>query len=210
MIFGVPGQSASDLEADLDDVLTLRPDHISAYELEAKPGTRFTHRHGAELERQADLMERYYEQVVARLRAAGYRWYETANFCLPGRESRHNLGYWLGHDYAGIGVGAVGTRGLRRRRNLPSLPRYLDAVEGGGEPPAEIEQLTPAERMTERLMLGLRLDRPLELGGVEDALDRPAAERLASAGLVELQDGTIRLSERGRYVANSVLASILR
>ena len=55
-------------------------------------------------------MERYYEQVVARLRAAGYRWYETANFCLPGRESRHNLGYWLGHDYAGIGVGAVGTR----------------------------------------------------------------------------------------------------
>ena len=84
MIFGVPGQSASDLEADLDDVLTLRPDHISAYELEAKPGTRFTHPHGAELERQADLMERYYEQVVARLRAAGYRWYETANFCLPG------------------------------------------------------------------------------------------------------------------------------
>ena len=56
--------------------------------------------------------------------------------------------------------------------------------------------------MTERLMLGLRLDRPLELGGVEDALDRPAAERLASAGLVELQDGTIRLSERGRYMAN--------
>jgi oxygen-independent coproporphyrinogen-3 oxidase len=210
LIFGVPGQSASDLEADLDDVLTLRPDHISAYELEAKPGTRFTHRHGAELERQADLMERYYEQVVARLRAAGYRWYETANFCLPGRESRHNLGYWLGHDYAGIGVGAVGTRGLRRRRNLRSLPRYLDAVEGGGEPPAEIEELTPAERMTERLMLGLRLDRPLELGGVEDALDRPAAERLASAGLVELQDGTIRLSERGRYMANSVLASILR
>ena len=97
-----------------------------------------------------------------------------------------------------------------RRRNLPSLPRYLDAVEGGGEPPAEIEQLTPAERMTERLMLGLRLDQPLELGGVEDALDRPAAERLATAGLVELQDGTIRLSERGRYVANSVLASILR
>jgi len=210
LIFGVPGQSASDLEADLDDVLTLRPDHVSAYELEAKPGTRFTHRHGAELERQADLMERYYEEVGARMQAVGYRWYETANFCLPGRESRHNLGYWLGHDYAGIGVGAVGTRGLERRRNLPSLPRYLDAVEAGGEPPAELEQLTPAERMTERLMLGLRLDRPLELGGVEDALDRPEAERLAEAGLVELHAGTIQLSERGRYVANSVLASILR
>jgi oxygen-independent coproporphyrinogen-3 oxidase len=210
LIFGVPGESVADLEADLDEALSLRPDHISAYELEAKPGTRFTHRNGAELERQAEAMERYYERVVARLRAAGYLWYETANFCLAGREARHNLGYWLGRDYAGIGVGAVGTRGLVRRRNLPSLPRYLDAVEAGGDAPAEIEQLTPQERMTERLMLGLRLDRPLVLGDLEAALDRPEAERLAVAGLVELQDGTIRLSERGRYVANSVLASILR
>jgi oxygen-independent coproporphyrinogen III oxidase len=210
LIFGVPGQSPSDLETDLDDLLSLRPDHISAYELEAKPGTRFTHAHGAELERQAELMERYYERVVERLQAAGYHWYETANFCLPGREARHNLGYWLGHDYAGIGVGAVGTRGLERRRNLPSLPRYLEAAERGDPAPADVELLTPQERLTERLMLGLRLDRPFDLDGVEDALDRPAAERLADAGLLELQNGTIRLSDRGRFVANSVLATILR
>ncbi len=134
LMFGVPGQSEADLKLDLDNVLSLEPQHISYYELEAKPGTRFTHRHGAALELVADSMEHFYEVVVGTLRAAGYRWYETANFCRPGRESQHNLGYWLGHDYLGIGVGAVSTVGLERRRVRPSLPRYLEAVESGAAP----------------------------------------------------------------------------
>jgi oxygen-independent coproporphyrinogen-3 oxidase len=135
LIFGVPGQDGADLHADLGDLLTLGPDHVSAYELEAKPGTRFTYRFGRELERQADAMESYYEEVVATLRGAGFRWYETANFCRPGHECRHNLGYWLGRDYLGIGVGAVSTVGLERRRNRPGLRGYLEAVEAGVRPP---------------------------------------------------------------------------
>ena len=78
-------------------------------------GTRFTHAHGDELERQAERMEAYYELVVEGLRAAGYRWYETANFCRPGRESRHNLGYWQGADYLGAGIGGISTLGRERR-----------------------------------------------------------------------------------------------
>src|SRR5581483_10948298 len=81
LVYGIPGQSPSDLEADLGDALALEPEHRSCYELEAKPGTRFTHAWGAELVRQADAMEDYFERVVARLTGAGYRWYETANFC---------------------------------------------------------------------------------------------------------------------------------
>ena len=81
LIYGIPGQSTADLEADLDDALALEPEHLSCYELEAKPGTRFTHAWGEELARQADAMEDYFERVVARLTGAGYRWYETANFC---------------------------------------------------------------------------------------------------------------------------------
>ena len=83
-------------------------------------------------------MESYFEQVVERLTAPGYRWYETANFCrhdelAGGRDlrARHNLGYWLGHDYLGLGVGAVSTIENRRWRNAPSLPRYLAALEAG-------------------------------------------------------------------------------
>ena len=210
LIFGVPGQGFGDLRADLDDVLALEPDHVSSYELEAKPGTRFTHRHGRELERQAEAMEDYYEEVVASMRAAGYRWYETANFCRPGHECRHNLGYWLGHDYLGAGVGAVSTVGLERRRNRPGLRGYLAAVESGGEPPAEVELLTPAERGTERLMLGLRLDAPLELNGLAALVDDGACDRLAAAGMLDRRDGSVALTERGRFLANDVVASMLR
>jgi putative oxygen-independent coproporphyrinogen III oxidase len=210
LIFGVPGEDAADLDADLDDLLALEPDHISAYELEAKPGTRFTHAHGAELARQADLIEGHYERVVERLTDAGYRWYETANFCRPGHEARHNLGYWTGHDYLGVGVGAVSTIGLERRRVRPSLPRYLAAVEAGETPPVEVEHLTPGERATERVMLGLRLDRPFATDAAGDVIDLEEANRLARAGLVELANGTIRLTDRGRFLTNSVLAAILR
>ena len=151
LIYGIPGQSAAELERDLAEALALEPEHLSAYELEAKPGTRFTHAHGAELERQAESMESYFELVVETLTGAGYRWYETANFCrvrsgdraAGGRDlrSRHNLGYWLGHDYLGLGVGAVSTIENRRWRNAPSLRGYLDALAAGARPPREVEEL---------------------------------------------------------------------
>src|SRR3954463_175882 len=127
LIYGIPGQSTADLEADLDDALELGPEHLSCYELEAKPGTRFTHAHGAELERQADAMESYFELVVEQLTSADYRWYETANFCRTADgdcrdlRSRHNLAYWLGRDYLGLGIGAVSTIDGRRWRNTPRL-----------------------------------------------------------------------------------------
>jgi oxygen-independent coproporphyrinogen-3 oxidase len=210
LIFGVPGQIHGDLRQDLGELLALAPDHVSSYELEAKPGTRFTHRHGRELERQAEAMEAYYEEVVATLRGAGYRWYETANFCRPGHECRHNLGYWLGHDYLGLGVGAVSTIGLERRRNRPGLRGYLAAVEAGGHPPADVELLTQAERGTERLMLGLRLDTPLELDGLATLVDDRACDRLAAAGMLDRSGGSLVLTERGRFLANDVVASVLR
>ena len=145
LIYGVPGQSAADLEADLADALALEPEHLSCYELEAKPGTRFTHAHGEELARQAEAMEGYAERVVETLTGAGYRWYETANFCRAedGRDlrARHNLAYWLGRDYLGLGIGAVSTltdgetdRALRRR-NAPGLAGYMAALSAGAAPP---------------------------------------------------------------------------
>jgi len=210
LMFGVPGQSEADLDGDLDDALSLEPDHISYYELEAKPGTRFTHRHGTELERQADSMERYYERVVERLRAEGFRWYETANFCRPGHEARHNLAYWEGRDYLGVGVGAVSTLGLRRTRVRPSLRHYLQAVEAGQPAPSDVEELTAGERAQERVMLGLRLDRPLAVNGLTEHIDPDEVDRLERAGLLSKGDGTLVLSERGRFVANSVIATILR
>jgi len=216
LVYGIPGQSASDLEADLADALALEPEHLSCYELEAKPRTRFTHAHGEELQRQAEAMEGYFEQVVETLAGAGYRWYETANFCRGrggdnGRElrARHNLGIWRGHDYLGVGIGAVSTLGGERRRNLPSLGRYVSALAGGESPPRELEVLDAETRAVELLMLGLRLDEPLRLGGLEPVVDGGALARLVERHLVERVAGGIRLSPRGRLLGGAVTAELL-
>jgi oxygen-independent coproporphyrinogen III oxidase len=218
LIYGIPGQSAADLEADLGDALALEPEHLSCYELEAKPGTRFTHAHGGELARQAEAMEGYFEQVVEQLTAAGYRWYETANFCLEparadGRDlrARHNLAYWLGRDYLGLGIGAVSTLGAERRRNGSRVAPYLRALEAGVPPPREAEALPDATRRRERLMLGLRLDEPLPLDGCADEVDFEAVARLERLGLASRRDApaTLALTRRGRFLGGGVTAELL-
>jgi putative oxygen-independent coproporphyrinogen III oxidase len=221
LLYGIPGQSPADLDADLADALALEPEHLSCYELEAKPGTRFTHAHGDELERQAEAMEGYFEQVVDGLTGAGYRWYETSSFCLTGERARgrdlrarHNLAYWWGRDYLGVGIGAVSTVAGLRRRNLASLGRYVGALAAGETPPHELEPLDAETQERERLLLGLRLDQPVELERVNGALDRAAAERLAARGLVEVgSDGTgketVTLTRRGRFLGGGVTVELL-
>jgi oxygen-independent coproporphyrinogen-3 oxidase len=221
LIYGIPGQSPADLERDIDEALALAPEHLSCYELEAKRGTRFAHRHGEELARQAEAMEGYYERVVERLTAAGYRWYETANFCVQpslagGRDlrARHNLGYWLARDYVGLGIGAVSTVGLERWRNTPRLQAYMAALERGERPPREIEPLTPAIRRVERVLLALRLDDGLPLRRALPAVDEAALERLQRGGLAERRvdpEGweTLALTDRGRRLGDAVTAELL-
>jgi putative oxygen-independent coproporphyrinogen III oxidase len=216
LIYGIPGQSASDLEADLDDALDLGPEHLSCYELEAKPGTRFTHAHGDELARQADAMESYFEIVVEQLTSAGYRWYETANFCrtpdrADGRDlrARHNLAYWLGRDYLGLGLGAVSTIEGRRWRNTPRLAAYVAALTAGHSPEREVEPLPLDVRQRERVMLGLRLDEPLVVDGLAGVLDGAALERLQRLGLVRRSGGTLALTSRGRMLGGGVTADLL-
>jgi oxygen-independent coproporphyrinogen-3 oxidase len=205
LIYGIPGQTVADLEADLADALALGPEHLSCYELEAKPGTRFTHAWGGELARQADVMEDYFERVVATLTANGYRWYETANFCRDDKRALHNLGYWLGRDYLGIGVGAVSTLGSERRRNTSRLARYL-----AGSYDRELELLDEGTRARERVMLGLRLDDPLPIAGLEHALDPAGLARVEQLGLAARDDARLTLTERGRYLGGAVTAELLR
>ncbi len=220
LIYGIPGQSAADLDADLGEALELAPEHLSCYELEAKPGTRFTHAHGLELAEQAEAMEEYFELVVERLTSAGYRWYETANFCrAPAGETRdlrslHNLAYWLGRDYLGLGVGAVSTINGRRWRNTPRLNGYIRSlVEQGERPTRDVESLTDDVLRRERLMLGLRLDEPMDLEGLADVVDRAALSRLRRLGLVSHDRGaggeTLSLTPQGRFLGGGVTADLL-
>jgi oxygen-independent coproporphyrinogen III oxidase len=222
LLYGVPGQGPADLERDLEEAVALDPEHLSCYELEAKPGTRFTHTHGSELARQSEAMEGYFERVVELLQAAGYRWYETANFCLEphrrdGRDlrARHNLAYWRGRDYLGLGIGAVSTVAGARWRTTPKLAPYLSALAEGNRPPREVERLSAHVRQAERVLLGLRLDEPVPLAGLGSALDGAALARMEDLGLAERRrDGggadALTLTPRGRLVGGAVTVELLQ
>ena len=159
-------------------------------------------------------METYFERVVARLTEAGYRWYETANFCRRERardlRSRHNLAYWRGRDYLGLGIGAVSTIAGRRWRTTPRLGRYLAALQAGERPERELEELPPPVRDTERVLLGLRLDEPLSLAGLADAVDAAAARAARAARTWSLaKAAALTLTERGRFLGGGVTAELL-
>src|SRR5262249_42732384 len=149
------------------------------------------------------------ERVVTRLTEAGFRWYETANFCrqpslADGRDlrSRHNLAYWRGRDYLGLGIGAVSTIDGRRWRTTPRLGHCLGALRAGERREREVEPLAEQVRRSERVLLGLRLDEPLQLAGLAEAVDADAVARLERLGLVQRGEAgdALALTERGRFL----------
>ena len=177
-----PGRDARRARRDIDAALALEPDHFSCYELEAKPGTRFTFTHGAELARQAELLEDHYEHVIERLEGAGYRWYETREL-LP-RRSPLPRTTWRS------GAGERLPRHRRRRRldararcaaaTARASRRYIEAIAPAATRRSGVEeQLSADERLHERIMLGLRLDEPMasNAGAVDGR--RPAEARAA-------------------------------
>jgi oxygen-independent coproporphyrinogen-3 oxidase len=207
LLFGVPGQTPAELEADLAAVTALGVNHVSWYELELKPGAALTLA-GDELPGE-DAAADAYERVVEGLEAAGHRWYETANFARPGHECRHSLAYWSAADYLGVGVGAVSTLRGERRRNAAGVDRYIAHLAAGRPPAYSVESLDDETRRRERWMLGLRLDRPLDLGWAGPPDHPDALRRLEAGGLLRRAGARVALTRRGRFLQNAVLQELM-
>ncbi|MBO4362868.1 MAG: radical SAM family heme chaperone HemW [Clostridia bacterium] len=219
LIFGFPGEPEGEFERTLEEVIALKPEHVSCYSLIVEEGTPLAEgvRSGA-LPEPDDARDRAdYRLAVRRLKEAGYVHYEISNFALPGRESRHNLRYWQQREYLGFGPGAASFKGARRFANSSDVKRYVSGVFETD--PDSDEILTQAALREEFMMLGFRLTDGPDFAEFERRFGkRPEdffaarLERLEKKGLIEKRasmEGPYALTEKGLDFANEVFAEFV-
>lgn len=215
LMLGLPGMSASDLQATVSEVLRLRPGHVSVYLLEMdKPHAlgRLAARR-PDLFPDADAAARQYLSAGRALVGAGYRHYEVSNFALPGRLARHNMRYWRRAPVLSAGPAAHGHSGRRRWAAPDELPAYLEAVEDGRLPRAWSRGLDSHEVLKERVMLGLRLARGVSEELVEACAAKAPGFRdrlddFLALGLARRSGARVRMTPRGWLVSNELFAAI--
>jgi oxygen-independent coproporphyrinogen-3 oxidase len=234
LIYGLPRQPLERWQASLERAIELAPDHMSLYALTVEEGTKLAYdiEHGSVPEPDGDAQAEMYEWSQGRMAAAGYRQYEISNWAMPGDECRHNLVYWRNGDWLGLGAGAHSHLEGRRFADVYSPRRYVQLVgETAQEPPEGrdagalvkgmrqvtfVEEPSPELARADTLIMGLRLNEGVSLAEFRrrfgpDADDGYAAtfEEMTGLGLLERSDGRVRLTPRGRLLANEVFTRLL-
>ena len=210
LIFALPTHLGRSWESDLVRALDLEPAHLSLYGLtvEAKtPIARWADR-GATVQGSEESYEEEFLAAHAMMAAAGYDHYEVSNFALPGMTSRHNSGYWTGAPYAGVGPSAHSFDGATRRWNVTAYSEWIRRLEKGERVMAGEETLTEENRAIERVYLGLRTRRGLEI--TEDEMGRAQGWRAAGWAVIDdpLQNPRVRLTPMGWLRLDSLAADL--
>lgn len=218
LMYGLPGQNLADLQADVAEALALAPEHISIYGLQVEEGTPFY------AEQQAgtldlppeDETEAMYDYLTEALPKAGYRRYEISNFAKPGRESRHNLGYWQDVPYLGLGVAAHSYLEGQRYENAADLSEYMEALQQRRLPLRSEEMMTPERHMEEYAFLALRTAQGIDKQGFRKTFKKDLRQiygkkinRLLRQGLLRETRKNIALTKAGAKVGNQVFAEFL-
>ena len=228
MIFGHSGQTLTHWQGELEQVLAFAPHHISTYQLTIELGTAFAKAEARGQERAVDDDESaaLYEYALERLSTAGYSAYEVSNHAVTGHNSRHNLAYWQGLDYVGVGPGGHGRlthkaahgrlsqKAAREATVAAKRPAdYIKRVTQAGSGIATRETLSPEQCGQEYLMMGLRIRDGISLARFADyageALSGDAIAELSALGLIIHEGDTLRASDTGRLVLNTVSAQLL-
>jgi len=215
LIHSRPGQSLAAWRAELAEALTFAPEHLSLYQLTIEDGTVFGAR-GIEPP-DDDLGRALLDLTREMTAAAGLPAYEVSNHARPGAECRHNLTYWRGGDWVGIGPGAHGRLGFAAIAQTREPDVWLAAVEADGHGTATDETLAPDSLAAERVMMGLRLAEGIDPAalaaacglGAEQVIDQTGLDRLIEAGLVERAGTRLRATPEGWPLLDSVLAMLL-
>jgi oxygen-independent coproporphyrinogen-3 oxidase len=218
LMFGIPGQDAASWRRSLDSALALGVEHISTYGLTIEAGTpyaRWFEREPAAFageEMEAEL----YRIAIETLGDAGFEQYEISNFARPGYRSRHNENYWANGEYVGLGVGAASFVEGRRSTHTRDLEEYVSAARERRPIPGESEELTGLARLGEATMLALRTREGVDVQAFRsrygfDFLNHYAEviDELSSVGVLNVDHTHVRLTERGRFVANDVARAFI-
>ena len=218
LMFGFPGETLEEWEADIHEALGLQVEHISAYGLMTEEGTELCRlmQEGKVKEIDEDLSLRMYETIIDRLTAAGYEHYEISNFALPGHHSRHNSSYWDGTPYIGIGAAAHSYDVDTRWWNVSDVRQYISRMKAGESAVEEREVLSKATRYDDTVMTALRTRRGLRIDHVEQQFGHEMKDYLMANALPHLQasrltmeNGWLRLTRQGLFVSDSVMADLM-
>jgi oxygen-independent coproporphyrinogen-3 oxidase len=218
LIYAIPGQGLESWGRSLEAAMALGTPHLSCYGLTYEANTpmavrkRLGHLVGAEESLELEML-RY---TRGRLGAAGYGAYEISNYAKPGEECRHNLLYWDGGNYIGLGPSAASHVEGWRWKNRPHLGEWEQAIEAGSLPAAQVERLSPGRRRGEWMMLRLRLAEGVRFADYRRRFGRDAREdysepiaRMSRVGLITVGEEGLRLSESGIPVADGVAGEFL-
>lgn len=215
LIYGLPGQTTAAWRESVNRLLTLAPEHISAYLLSYEPGTRLSAmlRAGKVRECEADVAQEMYTYLVESTRKAGYDHYEISNFALPGKKAVHNSRYWDSTPYLGIGPGAHGFDGCTRFSNRSDLKAY---IAGGGLESLEREDESVDELYNDVVFTALRTARGLSVDEIERRfgvdyrrLCEDAAQPYLNSGVMTLRDGRLVIAESEWLSSNPVIVDFL-
>ncbi|MBS0664590.1 MAG: radical SAM family heme chaperone HemW [Verrucomicrobia bacterium] len=217
LMFALPGQTEAEWSADVREAVRLAPDHLSTYCLTFEEDTAMWIKLSqGRVKLDPEHEARLYESTWAQLEAAGYAQYEVSNFARPGHECRHNLGTWRMGEWVGLGPSAASQHGGWRGANVANLARWRDQVARGERATEDRVAVTPELRAEDALVFGLRMNAGVD--AAEWKRHSPAApwaeveallNRLAAEGLA-VRDGTrVRLTPRGRLLADAVGAEIM-
>jgi putative oxygen-independent coproporphyrinogen III oxidase len=210
LIYGTPGESEDDLRRSVDAAVGADVDHVSAYALVVEDGTALARRvrRGEIAAPDDDVLAHRYELVDARLREAGFDWYEVSNWSRPGGQCRHNLGYWDGGQWWGAGPGAHSHVGATRWWNVKHPNTYAQILAGRTLPVAGFERLDAENRHTEDVLLRIRLRQGLPLSLLNGA-ERERAAVAVDDGLLAADGEQLVLTDRGRLLADGVVRMLL-
>lgn len=203
LIYGANGETIESSRRTLEEAIDLGPEHLSCYALTIEPATPLGRKVAAGLipAPDPDLQADMYALACERLAAAGYEHYEVSNWAIPGRRCLHNMGYWEGRPYLGLGAGAHSYRDGRRWWNVRPPQQYMEMVAARELPIGGDEQLTDQERRMERMLLGLRTADGVPIEWVNE----PLATGFMHEGLAERRNGHFALTERAMFLANEIV-----